>query len=280
MLRRVAILLAAVLAFAGCSGGTRLAAGFGNGNSVHTLDVDGAGRSYRLYKPVGLPSSAPLVVMLHGGFGSAKQAERSYGWDELADSEKFLVAYPDGYHRAWNANGGGCCGRPAREGVDDIGFVRAVVADIANNVSIDPARVYVMGMSNGAIMSYTLACNTSIFAAIGVVSGTQLDPCQSPRPVSVIHIHGTADPLVRYHGGPGAGFARIDGPPVPDLNAFWREVNRCGALDTTTEGPVTTSGATCADNRRVVLLTVDDAGHRWPSFATQTLWRFFAAHFR
>lgn len=83
-----------------------------------------------------------------------------------------------------------------------------------------------------------------------------------------------------YHGGPGAGFARIDGPPVPDLNAFWREVNRCGALDTTTEGPVTTSGATCADNRRVVLLTVDDAGHRWPSFATQTLWRFFAAHFR
>ncbi|SIP65935.1 hypothetical protein BN9982_260007 [Mycobacterium tuberculosis] len=70
-----------------------------------------AGRSYRLYKPVGLPSSAPLVVMLHGGFGSAKQAERSYGWDELADSEKFLVAYPDGYHRAWNANGGGCCGR-------------------------------------------------------------------------------------------------------------------------------------------------------------------------
>lgn len=93
MLRRVAILLAAVLAFAGCSGGTRLAAGFGNGNSVHTLDVDGAGRSYRLYKPVGLPSSAPLVVMLHGGFGSAKQAERSYGWDELADSEKFLVAY-------------------------------------------------------------------------------------------------------------------------------------------------------------------------------------------
>ncbi|MFV3742266.1 alpha/beta hydrolase family esterase [Mycobacterium tuberculosis] len=261
MLRRVAILLAAVLAFAGCSGGTRLAAGFGNGNSVHTLDVDGAGRSYRLYKPVGLPSSAPLVVMLHGGFGSAKQAERSYGWDELADSEKFLVAYPDGYHRAWNANGGGCCGRPAREGVDDIGFVRAVVADIANNVSIDPARVYVTGMSNGAIMSYTLACNTSIFAAIGVVSGTQLDPCQSPRPVSVIHIHGTADPLVRYHGGPGAGFARIDGPPVPDLNAFWREVNRCGALDTTTEGPVTTSGATCADNRRVVLLTVDDAGH-------------------
>lgn len=176
MLRRVAILLAAVLAFAGCSGGTRLAAGFGNGNSVHTLDVDGAGRSYRLYKPVGLPSSAPLVVMLHGGFGSAKQAERSYGWDELADSEKFLVAYPDGYHRAWNANGGGCCGRPAREGVDDIGFVRAVVADIANNVSIDPARVYVTGMSNGAIMSYTLACNTSIFAAIGVVSGTQLDP--------------------------------------------------------------------------------------------------------
>ncbi|OSC42862.1 alpha/beta hydrolase family esterase [Mycobacterium decipiens] len=276
--RVVVTLLGVVLALAGCSGRTAPPAGFGNGDSVHTLSVGGLDRSYRLHKPVGLPASAPLVVMLHGGFGSAKQAERSYEWDELADSEKFAVAYPDGLHRAWNTNGGGCCGRPAREGVDDIGFIRAVVADIAANVSINPARVFATGMSNGAIMSYTLACNTSMFAAIGPVAGTQLDPCPSPHPVSVMHIHGTADPLVRYQGGPGTGFARIDGPAVPDLNAFWRDVNRCDPPGTTTDGPLTTSTAHCTDRRSVVLLTVDDAGHRWPSFAAQMLWQFFAAH--
>ena len=143
--------------------------GFVTGTSVHTINVGGRDRSYRLYKPAGLPASAPLVVMLHGEFGSAEQAERAYGWDELADSGKFVVAYPDGLHRAWNVDGGGCCGRPAREGVDDVAFISAAVADIAKNVSINPAKVYATGMSNGGIMSYTLACNTGIFAAIGPV---------------------------------------------------------------------------------------------------------------
>jgi polyhydroxybutyrate depolymerase len=59
-----------------------------------------------------------------------------------------------------------------------------------------------------------LACDTSIFAAIGPVSGTQLDPCRSPHPLSVMTIHGTKDPLVPYGGGPGRGFAHINGPPV------------------------------------------------------------------
>ena len=110
------------------------------GTSVHTINVGGHDRGYRLYKPAGLPASAPLVVMLHGGFGSAEQAERAYGWDELADTAKFVVAYPDGLHRAWNTNGGGCCGRSAREGVDDVGFISAAVADIAKNVGINPVQ--------------------------------------------------------------------------------------------------------------------------------------------
>nr|WP_246540997.1 PHB depolymerase family esterase [Mycobacterium spongiae] len=252
--------------------------GFGNGTSIHTISVGGVDRTYRLYKPVGLPPSAPLVVMLHGGFGNAAQAERSYGWNELADSEKFVVAYPDGLYRAWNTNGGGCCGRAAREGVDDLGYLVAAVADIADNVSIDPTKVYATGMSNGAIMSYTLACNTGIFAGIGPVAGTQLDPCHAPHSVSVMHIHGTNDPRVYYTGEPGSGFAHIDGPPVPALNAFWRNVDRCSPPVATTDGLVTTSRATCPDNRSVALVTVDGAGHQWPSFATQMLWQFFSAN--
>ncbi|KZS67890.1 polyhydroxybutyrate depolymerase [Mycobacterium kansasii] len=279
MVRRFVTLLGVVGMLVGCAHAPAPPpAGFGNGTSFHTIDVGGVQRSYRLYKPAGLPSSAPLVVMLHGGFGSARQAERSYDWDELADSEKFVVAYPDGLNRAWNANGGGCCGRSAREGVDDVAFVSTAVTDVAANVPIDPARIYATGMSNGAIMAYTLACNTGIFAAIGPVSGTQLDPCASPHPVSVMHIHGTGDPLVRYFGGPGAGFAQIDGPPVEELNAFWRNVDQCVRPATTTSGRITTSNAACPNNRSVVLVTVDDGGHEWPSVATEMLWEFFAAH--
>jgi polyhydroxybutyrate depolymerase len=175
--------LVLVLVLAGCSRGQATPpTGFVTGTSIHTIRVDNRDRTYRLYAPAGLPASAPLVVMLHGGFGSTAQAERAYGWDELADSAKFVVAYPDGLNKAWNTNGGNCCGRSAREGVDDIGFITAAVADIARNVGIDASRVYATGISNGGIMSYTLACNTGVFAAIGPQAATQLDPCRSPHP--------------------------------------------------------------------------------------------------
>ena len=278
MLHRAATLLGAVLVIAGCSPGEpTLPSGFVNGTSSHIINVGGRDRTYRLYKPAGLPASASLVVMLHGATGNAAQAERSYGWDELADSQKFLVVYRDGLNRAWNVNGGGCCGRPARDGVDDVAFISATVADIVKNVSINSSRVYATGISNGGIMSYTLACNTGVFAAIGPDAATQLDACRSPHPTSVIHIHGTADPLVPYKGG--QGFSVINGPSVPEVNAFWRNVDQCGAPVATTNGPVTTSTAGCAEGRGVVLITIDGGGHvEWPPFFTQTLWHFFAAH--
>jgi len=96
------------------------------------------------------------------------------------------------------------------------------------------------------MMAYTLACDAGTFAAIGPDSATQLDDCATPHPTSVMHIHGNVD--------------------------------QCGAPAITTNGPVTTSTADCPDGRNVVLMTVDGGGHEWPSFATQALWQFFAAH--
>jgi polyhydroxybutyrate depolymerase len=196
----------------------------------------------------------------------------------LADSAKFVVAYPDGVGRAWNVNGG-CCGRRGRQNIDDVGFVTAVVGDIAANVNVDPHRRYATGISNGGMLAYALACNTGTFAAIGPDSATQLDKCAAPHPTSVMHIHGTADPRIRYDGGPGSGAATPDGgPSMPDLNAFWRNVDGCAPPATTTDGAITTSTAGCPDGRNVVLVTVDGGGHEWPPFATQSLWQFFAAH--
>jgi polyhydroxybutyrate depolymerase len=285
-------LLCALLVAAGCTAtGFAAPQDFTPGTTVHPLSFGGLDRGYRLYIPDGVASPAPLVVMLHGGFGSGEQAERSYGWDQLADAAKFAVAYPDGVGRAWNVNG--CCGRPARQNIDDVGFISDVVRDVAANVAVDPDRVYATGISNGGMMAYTLACHTDLFAAIGPDAATQLDPCGSPHPTSVVHVHGTADRMIRYDGEPGVGVARIDGPPVPDVNAFWRGVDRCAPPTVTTDGPVTTSSADCADGRGVTLITVEGAGHQWPGSqpirdgadppspaldATGTIWAFFASH--
>jgi polyhydroxybutyrate depolymerase len=286
---RLTALLGVLLALSGCSTPARTQTGFRDGTSLHTMAFGGLDRTYRVYQPAGLAAAAPLVVMMHGVSGSGEQAENSYGWDPLADSAKFVVAYPDGVGRAWN--GHGCCGRPARENIDDVGFITAMVGQISAALAIDKSRVYATGMSNGGIMSYALACNSGIFAAIGPDSATQLDACAAPHPTSVIHIHGTADRLVPYDGGKGTSF--VNGPSIPDDNAFWRNVDRCGPPDIATNGPVTTSTAACADNRSVVLITIDGGRHQWPGGttaleradptsdtlnATQTIWQFFAAH--
>ena len=119
------------------------------GSTTHTMSFGGVDRSYRIYIPEGVQTPAPLVIMLHGGFGSAQQAERAYGWDQLAESAKFVVAFPDGEGRAWNTNGG-CCGRPGRQNVDDVGFINAVVNDISANVGVDANRVYAPASATAA----------------------------------------------------------------------------------------------------------------------------------
>ena len=279
MARRIAAIVGLVLIVAGCAAweDRTLPSSFVTGKSIHHTNVGGHDRSYRLYKPAGLPASAPLVVVMHGYSGSGAQAERDYHWDQLADSAKFVVAYPDGLDRSWNVDGNNCCGRSGHESVDDVGFITAAVAEIGRSIGIDSSRVYASGISNGGIMSYTLACTTGVFAAIGPDAATQLNPCASPHPTSVMHIHGTADRLIPYNGGQGVG--NINGPSAPDLNAFWRNVDQCAAPAVSTEGPVTKSTAACAQGRSVVLITIAGGGHaEWPAFATQTLWEFFAAH--
>ena len=116
------------------------------GSSSHDIDVGGLRRTYIVYRPASLPAAASLVVMLHGGFGSASQAEKSYGWDAEADSGHFVVAYTDGLDRAWNT-GGGCCGTPGRTNVDDIGFITAMVSAIEHQIPVNPNRVYATGIT-------------------------------------------------------------------------------------------------------------------------------------
>ncbi len=269
------------------------------GSSARAITVDGRQRTYHLYRPASLPAHPPLVVMLHGGFGTGSQAESSYSWDGQADAAGFLVAYPDGLDRAWNT-GGGCCGIPARDNVDDVGFITAMVRQIEQDIPVDAARIYATGISNGGIMSYTLACRTDIFAAIGPDSATMLGECAGPKPISVIHIHGTADHNIPYAGGPGDGPGHIDGPSVQAVNAAWRQTDGCATPAVSVDGSVTTSIASCPGGRAVELVTIAGAGHQWPGGrpntaaerllrldppstalnATSVIWQFFAGHGR
>ncbi len=290
-----AVLVAAVAAAGLWFGHNRNAVDASSGagaSGEQVLAYGGVDRRYLVHRPATLPANPPLVVVLHGGFGSGRQAEQAYGWDAVADREGFVVAYPDGIDRAWNT-GGGCCGVPGRTGVDDIGFITAMVDRIARDDSVDRNRIFAAGMSNGGIMTYSLACGTDVFAAIGAVAATQLGECAQPRPISVIHVHGAADTRIPYGGGRGDGIAQIDGPAVPDLIARWRGIDGCAAPDSSGQPPVTISIARCPDDRAVELVTIEGAGHQWPGRAaarigadtpstafdaTSAIWQFFAAH--
>lgn len=294
MVAKLARVLVGVLLVFGSLGAMRVAKA---ASAVETIEVNGIARTYRLYQPEGLSGPAPLVVMLHGGFGSGQQAEQSYGWDQMADTGHFMVAYPDGLNRAWNV-GGGCCGQSATKGIDDVGFIVAMIEHIEGTHAVDPARIYATGISNGGMLAYALACQTNLFAAIGPDSATMLDACAHPQPVSVIHIHGLADTRIPFNGGQGNGAAKIDGPSVPALIDFWRSVDACGTPSSSTAGVVTTSIATCPQGRSVELISIAGAGHQWPGAtknparqallgtdapstalnATKTIWDFFAAH--
>jgi polyhydroxybutyrate depolymerase len=273
------------------------------GQSSQSVQSGGLTRTFHLYRPEGLTGAAPLVVMLHGGYGDGAQAERAYNWDAEADTGHFLVAYPDGMDRAWNA--GTCCGRPQRTGIDDVGFLTSMVTSIEQQTPLDANRVYVTGMSNGAMMALRLGCQTVLFAAIAPVAGTLLTDCAQAQPTSVLQIHGTADDRVPYDGGPGKaisayGMPNVNGPSVPSVNATWRAIDGCAAPDSTTARDVTTQIAGCPGGRTVELITVANAGHQWPGGqpspiaeklatlpppstalnATDTIWQFFAAHSR
>lgn len=275
---------------------TSQAAALPTGTTTVHLDVDGTDRTYRVFVPEGLTGASPLVLMLHGGYGSGAQAERAYGWDALAEAEHVIVAYPDATGRAWNS-GGGCCGTAARQGTDDVAFLTGVVADIQARIPVDADRIFAAGMSNGAMMAYRLACDTTVFAAIGPVAGTiaPQTECDHPAPISVMAVHGTADTRVRYEGGASTvGSAHIDARPAPEIAAFWRGVDDCQDPTVTTAAPLTTASAECPDGRAVTLVTIDGYGHEWPSTsgsqtpygepvytgwdATEALWQFFAAH--
>jgi predicted esterase len=158
---------------------------------------------------------------LHGFGGSAAQAEQDYGVTDKGNAEHFIVVYPEGigsdgpYHlRSWDA--GNCCFVAQSNHVDDVHYISDLIDYLVANYKVDPKRVYVAGMSNGAMMAYTLACQLSDkIAAITSVSGTLIasSPCVVSRTVPIMEIHPSQDTKVPFNGGfglDGVWFPAVD----------------------------------------------------------------------
>lgn len=230
------------------------------------LAPDGRLRTYWLYEPAGLSTKdpVPLLVVLHGGMGDGLMYQDWTGFDAIAKEEGFIVAYPEGFGRVWNART--CCFVAWRLNVDDVGFMDSLVDQVSSRRSIDAARVYATGHSNGAMLSGVIACESSRFAGVAAVAGAMGPPCAPQAPVSVLYIHGTGDNNAPYEGGDGSdGFTSTEHYPVRAAAADWRDRNECPEPEVTAAGKVTRElSEGCAAGTAVGLYTIDGGGHPWP----------------
>jgi len=219
--------LVALLLLAGLAGGVA-EADFTPGSNARSLSHDGELRTYNVYAPpfYGDLTTVPLVVDLHGFGSSGAQQKIASGWDGEADYSGLLIVYPDGIGGSWNA--GVCCGDAQANGVDDVGFIRAMVVSIAAEApSVDLNRVYVTGLSNGGAMTHRLACEAAdLFAAAAPLAFPTpyvdfANECQPLRPIPLLLSMGLTDVLVLYEDGAFGG-------AIESLES-WRAKNACGS---------------------------------------------------
>jgi polyhydroxybutyrate depolymerase len=175
-----------------------------------TIESGGLRRTYLTFVPRGLPKGAPLVVAMHGsGSGSAQMRRATgYGFERLADRRGFAVVYPEGFEGHWNACNIVGDFSANRLDVDDVGFLTTLVDKLAEEIDIDPARVFATGISRGGQMAYRLALEApSRFRAVAAVAAsvpaTENFKCKPAGrgTSSVMIMNGTKDPLNPFDGG-------------------------------------------------------------------------------
>jgi polyhydroxybutyrate depolymerase len=265
------------------------------------MEFDGRSRWWLIHEPAGRSEGPrPLVIALHGGGGSPEGSVRMTELNALADREGFVAVYPAGTgffgRRLLTWNSGNCCGYARKKDVDDVGFLAALIGKYVSEGVADPKRVYMTGMSNGAMMTQRFACERAdLVAAVAPVAGTIGVPrCEPARPVSILMINGQADQHVPYAGGEGrkALSPRTDRSARENVE-IWAKNDACGPAEKK-EGPVSRESYRCPGGVDVVLLT-HAGGHIWPGGksgarngnvdpvlpepkATETMWDFFKSH--
>jgi polyhydroxybutyrate depolymerase len=287
-----------------------------------SLIHDNLKRTYKIYVPSfhNKYIQIPLVIALHGrgGNGQSMILLTRNGFNKLANQDGFLLVYPDGIEMNWNdgRKDEESNDRAHRENINDVGFISAIIDSMIKDYNVDPRRIYVTGISNGAIMSYRLACELSHkITAIAPVNGNIpqefLPDCQGYKPVSVLAINNTEDPLVPFGGGDIHGsLNKVKLGKVLSVDEsieFWVKRNMCSNIPKVTEMPdldpkdgtrvIRKQYVNSVDGTEVILYTVDGGGHTWPGGlqylpvriigktsrdfdANEVIWSFFKTHSR
>lgn len=257
--------------------------------SSGTVTIGSEERDYLVHVPPGYAGSraVPLVLSLHGAASWPSFQQDVTGWNNIADRHGFIVAYPGGRGTALKVFD-----------LPDAKFVAALIDKLQASFKIDPARIYVNGLSNGGGMADMLSCvMADRVAAIGAVAPALTmtsEACASVRPMPMIAFHGTADPITRYNGGK----VFIARDPFPDIRSWlseWARRNQCAGSSSEAEvaGEVTQmTYDSCAEP--IVFYRIEGGGHTWPGGvplpawfagptshsidASELMWSFFEAH--
>jgi len=198
-----------------------------------TLEHGGHQRSWLAYVPAAKSPSPALVLVMHGSMGDGKQMREAarYGFDVLAERYGFIAVYPDGYERHWNDCRGGADYAANLENIDDVGFLRALVARMVDEQGVDPARIFATGLSNGGQMAYRLGLEApDLVAGIAAMAASLPDPiaCEpAGEAVAALVMNGTEDPVNPYEGArwrfsaiPVAAVCCLL-PPLPATGPGW-----------------------------------------------------------
>jgi polyhydroxybutyrate depolymerase len=256
------------------------------GDYTFTIAHGGLARKYQVHVPAKYRPATPAAVLfaLHGGGGnmSYMATDERYGLISKSEREGFIAVFPNGYSKrstgrfaTWNA--GRCCGDARDKNIDDVGFIRAVVDNVARQLNIDRHRIFATGMSNGGMMSYRLACELSdTFSGIAAVAGTDgTTTCQPKKPIPVLHIHAQNDDHVLFGGGAGEKAFRdpskvMNFTSVPATVAKWVKANGCNPNPKKIlqrPGAYCERYSPCQGKAHVQLCVTDTGGHSWPGAA-------------
>ncbi len=262
------------------------------------LVSSGVKRTYWLYVPRSYDASrpTPLVITIHGFAQWPANQMWVSRWNDLADKFGFIVVYPSGtqFPLRWQAYD-----RPGGNPNPDVRFLSDLIEKIEGDYHIDPARIYANGLSNGAGMSFLLACRMpERIAAIGLVGGAYLSPweaCRPPRPIPAVVFHGTDDPVVPYRGGRSRSF-NAPFPNIPQWVETFARHNGCDGAPVALPPSGSVTGV-CYPGRGggdVIFYTIAGGGHTWPGGrplprwiaghttqdidASRVMWEFFKAH--
>jgi polyhydroxybutyrate depolymerase len=266
------------------------------GSSINEMVFSGGlRRTYLLHVPSGYQanSSEAVVLSFHGHGNTAFQQERRSGMSHLADQQGFIAVYPQGLVGPDGLTGWatGAGGRPQ---VNDVLFVSDLLNHLQGILCIDPLRIYATGFSNGGGMTNVLACTLAgRLAAFAPVSGSYPPypgGCHPARPVSLLEIHGTADPTVPYNGSAGKRY-----PPIITWLQGWASRDGCTRGPTVFYTQANVMGlewTNCQGNATVIQYRISGEGHVWPHItfnkpggtamnalsASALIWAFFQQH--